>query len=288
MEEYEEYIIVNGIVYLNSGTSCLPRLLVSIDSLRRNYTGDITLVQFGEEGLDICCLLQDEYKFNIVCPSEKIVERKQHFLEKTRLHKYVDYDNSLFIDSDTLIQQDVSELFEEIGRNHFVVPRFSDWAMSKGVIRKRTGPWKNYAPDLHSKLCSSNLPSINVGVFGFNRDSELMSNWYDFTCKFKNTFIPDESACHLLVHKFKNKIISNIYNYSCSKDRSPIEGAKIIHYHGKKHCRLDENGKLKYHGELWVEHFIDLYKRKVCNVDCWVSECGDKRVKNLISQGGLN
>lgn len=270
----------NCVCYLNSGKSCLPRLLVSISSLREFYSGELNLVQFGEDGLDIILKMQDKFKINIILPNIEIAERKQHFLEKTRIHNHVDCENCLFIDSDTLIKCNFDELFSEIESNEFIAPQFADWSMRKRILIKRTRPWQKYDQNLYNKFLKSNLPSINVGVFGFNRNSELMKNWYDFTILNKGSFIPDESACHLLVHKYKSKIVSNIYNYSCSKDMSPIENAKIIHYHGKKHCRY-ENGNLKYHGELWVDYFNKLIDKNECDVSYWFNECGDKRLKGI-------
>ena len=39
----------DGVIYLNSGTKCLVRLLVSIHSLRKYYDGPVAIVSVGEE-----------------------------------------------------------------------------------------------------------------------------------------------------------------------------------------------------------------------------------------------
>lgn len=273
----------SGIAYLNCGTSCLPRLLVSISSLRRFYSGEITIVYFGTEGVDICKAISKEYKVKIIQLKE-LSGKNSHFLEKTRMHKYVDYEDTLFLDSDTLIMSDISELFREIEESEFVVPAFSDWKMNSKTICKRTSHWQDYFPDLYKKLIRSDWPSINVGVFGFSKDSELMLNWHGVAEKCKSSFIPDECACHLLLHKYKHKIISNIYNYSCSKDHSLIKDAKIIHYHGKKHVRMNDNGFLLFHSELWVDHFIQLYLKNACDIKGWVEKCNDRRVCGLVDK----
>jgi len=271
----------NGIIYLNAGTKMLPRLLVSIFSLRKYYTDKISIIQIGDIGLDILDLIQEKLACEIIYIPQELRIKHSYWFEKARLHHYTKYDNNLFLDSDTLILNPITELFDMIKEHEFIVPQFAHWTTANKKIQKRLSHWKDFEPQLFDKAISSRMPSINVGVYGFIKTSELMANWFDLTIKNVRASLPEESTCHLLLNKYPSKIIDSIYNYSCKHDKKHIKTAKIIHYHGRKHCRKDQNNNYIYNSIYWVQIWQSLFNINFCDVRSWYKSCGDSHLNKL-------
>ena len=55
----------NGIMHYNRGFRCIPRLIVCIQSLRKYYSGNITLVQDGEHDADLIKDLQKTFGIDV-------------------------------------------------------------------------------------------------------------------------------------------------------------------------------------------------------------------------------
>jgi len=269
----------NGIIYFNSGIKLLPRLLVSLHSLRK---------QDQNLPISLICIIDKENKkyienickyfsINIVEIKQKLFIKHHYWFEKSRMHMYSPYDNNIFIDSDTIILNDFKELFDEIEQNDFIATQFSNWVTSGRRIRQRLKQWMDTDEDLVKQTIQSSSPSVNVGVYGFKKTSELMNKWFDFTITHPIANLPEETSCHLLLQKYKGKIVSNIYNASCKFDDPISIGAKIIHFHGRKHCILETNKKsAKYNGDFWIKNWLEVYNNDICEIQKWYNLCGDK------------
>jgi len=264
----------NGIIYLNSGKKMLPRLLVSVYSLRKVYNGNISIIQIGDDGLDIINKISDKFNCQIIYSKQELNIKHHYWFEKSRTHLYTPYANTIFIDSDTLIINNIYELFDEIQQNDFIVPQFSNWICSGKRISKRLKSWNHIDKDLVKKTIESKMPSINVGVYGFKKISELMRHWFDFTIQNPNSPLPEEISCHLLLQKYKGKIISNKYNCSCKHDNPKLDDVKIIHYHGRKHCRF-KNGQPLFNSDLWIKSWKEIFAFNLSNIQNWYKDCGD-------------
>jgi len=271
----------NGILYLNSGTKCLARLLTSVHSLRKVYDGNICILSMGEESHVICSDIAKHYDCQFKIINQDLFMKKQYWYEKSRMHQYTPFENTLFLDSDTIIQKDISALFEIIEKEHFIVPQFSNWTTQKGVIQKRLKVWDVIDKQLVDDCISLNLPSVNVGVFGFRKDSEFMKHWFEITSKIENAVLPEESTCHLLLLLYKSKVINSLYNYSCKYDSKNVVDAFIIHYHGNKHCRRD-NGKLLFNADKWISNWQETRSNNTCDILNWYDKIGDGKLKGYM------
>jgi lipopolysaccharide biosynthesis glycosyltransferase len=273
-----------GVIYFNVGTKCLPRLVVSLWSLRKVYGGSICLISMGDESNEWCRKIA-EY-FGAEVGAHSLTDTSQYkqsaFLEKARMHHYSPYDNTIFIDSDTLIKRDFSELFEEIEEHHFIVPQFSNWTTQKGLIKKRLRAYSEFCQETIEECIKRNGPSVNVGVYGFSKDSTLMwHEWFVVTIKIPDAVLPEESTAHFLTLKHRSKIISSAYNCSCKFDNPYSSETKIIHYHGKKHCRPDGNGGYLYSGELWMREWQEVLEHNICGISDWFEQMGDKKLNKV-------
>lgn len=268
-----------GVIYLNAGTKMLPRLLVSLYTLRKHYNGAISIICIGEDHYSICSSITkciDNVK--LIQIEDNLKCRHHYWFEKSRINLYTPYDISIFIDSDTIIVDNFNELFDEIKDNDFIVPQFANWRTSGKKISSRLKTWNHIDKQLVDQTISSQMPSINVGVYGFKKSSELMKHWFDFTIQNKSSPLPEETSCHLLLQKYKGKIISNKYNCSCKHDDPKSDNVKIIHYHGRKHCRF-QNKEPIFGCDLWIKEWQEIFNINLCDIQNWYHKVGDSQLR---------
>lgn len=242
-----------GVIYYNVGKGAIVRLAVSLLTCVRHYSSKQITILSDYEGYDDCKEMAKYFGVNIKLIELEKLDKKEVLLNKCLAHTYTPYDNTIFIDADTLILNSFDELHDAADKDEFVVTQFSDWTTKRSVIRKRIKEWKSIFPEMVEPALQER-PSVNVGVYAFKKDSELMNAWFDYAKHGTHMFIPDEQCCHLLLPKFKNRIVSNDYNTSCKYDKI-TNNTKILHFHGRKHCRLDEEGNYVFNSDKWYFEF---------------------------------
>jgi len=241
---------MNGIIFYNIGFKMLVRLSVSLYTLRRNYSGDVTVI-CDEDSFNKCKKITDLFDVNILKVKNDLTGKNIPFLNKCLLHKFSPYDNTIFLDCDTLILKNFDELFDYFKNYEFFTTKFSSWTINK-IISKRIKAWTPYFPNLIKPALNFGF-AINTGVFGFRKDSKLMNDWFSYAVKGKDLFIPDETSCQLILHKYNHKLVSHNYNTSCKFDKI-TDDTRIIHFHGRKHCRI-QNGEFLFNSKLWYKEF---------------------------------
>ena len=251
--------LTHGVIYFNLGTKCLSRLIVSIWSLRQHYKGPVTVISTGEESNKFCqgfknCGLNIDVKY-VTFPNVK-EGRNTVFLQKASVNDHTPYDISIFLDSDTIVKGDISELFKLAEEHDFTVPQFCNWTTETRAIVKRTEAWRGIYPDLVDKALKP-APAVNCGIFAFKKNCEFMINWCKNVTPGRDNFIPDETGMQVVIHKYKHIVANQKYNCSCKYSTPADSDTRIIHYHGRKHCRLGKNKTLIYGAEIWVEQFKD-------------------------------
>lgn len=274
-------VMQEGILFYNTGTKCLPRLLVAIHSLRKQYIGNVCILSSGNDGVDICKDISIEYNCIFLEMNSDIEDMKHHYwFEKSRMHKYTPFYKTIFMDSDTVTIKDPSDLFKVIEDYKFVVPQFANWTTQNGIIQNRLKMWESIDKKLVEETLSKKAPSVNVGVYGFTKDSEFMNNWFDFTIQNPNAVLPEESSCHLLLNRYQGIVVDGKYNCSCKFDNPMRDDVRIIHYHGRKHCR-EKEGVYQFHGTNWVEQWMGVLHENVCDVNSWFGKCGDRYLRKV-------
>lgn len=271
-----------GIIFYNSGLKCLPRLLVAVKSLRDNYKKNISIISEEDSGYETCKNICEYFGCDLVKTKSSIKQvNKFYWYEKARMHNYTPYNTTIFMDSDTLTLKTPEDLFETTEENEFCATQFSNWRCNKVIIKKRLLPWSKIDEQLYKKTIQINNYSVNAGVFSFVKDSELMKNWFDFTINIPNAVLPEESTCHLLLNKYKGKIVESKYNCSCKHDDPNKKDTRIIHYHGRKHCRKDKEGNFIFNSHYWVNNFIECFEDNICDIKNWYNKCGDRYLEKI-------
>lgn len=266
-----------GVIYYNRGHGCVIRLMVSIQSLRKFYDGNITIFIEDYDHSQISHFLE-KYKISVISLDSQKLDN--NYVTKIVVSKLSPYDKTVFIDADTLIVGSIDELFLDIENYDLCVPQFSNWVSNGKTISRRIKKFAPYVSDNQIiRKAISYGPAINTGVYCFIKDSPIFDEWLEIARigQSKGLYIPDEIACQILLHKYNAKILDSKFNTSVrfgidQKDK------RIIHYHGRKHCR-------KFHlSELWIKEFFELLQNEKNNIETIVNNINYDRNLNKFLQ----
>lgn len=272
-----------GVVYYNGGTSCAVRLLVSLTSLRRHYSGPVTVLSEGEESHRLCERIAVSANADLKEWNSGVEEGvNRHFLAKTRCHVGTPYEISISLDSDTLIAGSTDDLFHEAAVSGFCIAQFSGWRSDGRTIAKRIREWAEFAPDDIEPAIRFG-PAINTGVMAFRRSATLFADWYPLALRGRDCFIPDEVSCQILLPRHPHRVLDGRWNRSCKHDNPDAPDTRIIHFHGRKHCRRG----LPFHGARWVAEFEAVLRENVAGVREWMP-AGDRVLHRHLRAGKSN
>ena len=246
----------NGVIYYNRGLKMIVRLAVSIHSLRKHYKGRFTILSQGDDCKDVCQEIAAYYGGRCQHVDFKTTPgERDTYLNACLSHEKTPYDISVWLDSDTVVLREFNELFSAAEKNEFAIAQFSTWKSSGGKIRGRIKSWESLYPDWVQPAIDYG-PAINCGVFAFRKDSKLMADWWNLAEPGRHlSWIPDETCCQLILHRYPHIIMPQEYNTSCKYGKR--EGARIIHYHGRKHCRI-LNDKPINMSDLWWKEYEEI------------------------------
>jgi len=243
-----------GIIYYNKGQKMLVRLIVSLHSLRKVYDKKIALLIEGP-GSDECKEIAKMYNADVVEVDFGASYKNKTYLNSCLSHTVTPYDTSIWIDSDTIILKDPSKLFKYANDNEFAIAQFAGWTTNGSKINKRIKAWKPYLPNFIEDAIGFG-PAINCGVYAFNKNSKLVKDWYDHAIKGKTSFIPDEVCCQVILPQYPHIIVDAKYNTSCKYGKVD-KNTVIIHYHGRKHCRI-KDGEYLNNSKLWFNEYSEV------------------------------
>jgi len=256
--------MTKGVIYYNSGDSCLIRLIVSLYSLRRVYDGNIVIFypmrDVGDHNfsIGICKKLGEIFNCDVQRIKNLAPEGKNRvFLERTKYHTVTPFDISMSIDSDTVVMSPKIVDFLDFAEDYeYVVASFADWGTSSGMVSKRIKFWEEHYPELIEDALSFG-PAINCGCFAFRKDAEIMGEWYNKAIKGRDSFICDETCMQILLPQYPHKILGSQYNTSCKHDINiNLPGYPVmVHFHGKKHCRMHNSGLPMNNADIWMYFF---------------------------------
>lgn len=240
--------LTRGVVYLLTGVSHAVRLVVSLWSLRRFYSGPITLLTTQKESHAIGSRCAADARLGIdhrVIRAPKL-KRNHSFLTKASYCLDAPYQANVHLDCDTLVTGDIEPLFDVGPEQPLIVTQFSDWSTAKPVIRKRIEAWRELSQDKmsqerYTEIIEKSLesqPAINTGVFGYYHRAPILPRWKEWTWVGRKTFICDEIALQILLPQFAHRTLDCRFN--CSPVyRSNQEDVRVWHFHGKKHLRKE-------------------------------------------------
>ena len=246
-----------AVVYFNKGTKCLVRMALSIASLRQVHK-DIDVVVYNQGDphpflSDICAFFQ----VKIVCFPES---SDKTLVSKVLILRYLDHDNVVFLDADTLVLQPLDQLFQWVEEHGMVFVNFEDWFTRGKTIQGRIVGWRGIVKDAFIEQALNYGTAINTGVFGIKKNHPMIDIWCDLVphgAK-NNLFIPDEISAQILIPSFPHYLAPKEYNRSARYGAE--EGTVVAHYHGRKHT-----GKWSL-SKIWRQFFWE-WKEKLSITD---------------------
>jgi len=257
-----------GIVYYNRGLGCIVRLAVSIHSLRKVYDGPICIMAHKDKGFEYCQDIMGHFadmgEFTVKQVDFPEVDRRgQTYLNACLTHTATPYETSIWVDADTLALRPFAEAWWTAAEQfEFAIAQIADWRVSRDdgtatSIGNRVLSIAEVHPDLMREALAYPA-AINCGVFSFVKSSKLMRDWYGMAEKCVGyIWIPDEVCCQAMLPIYPHHLMPHWYNVSCKYDNPYDENAKLVHYHGRKHCRI-EKGVYKNKSRLWYDAFDEI------------------------------
>jgi predicted SAM-dependent methyltransferase len=240
----------NGVIYYNKGNSCVIRLITSIYSLRKYYDGPVTVF------VESCSIDDIKYFFennHIDIVKVDNPENNSAYIRKIEISQLSPYINTVFIDADTVVLGNINELFDHASEHDMCVTKFAGWSSSGRTISKRIRSFEKYISEEMIKNAISYGPAINTGIYAFNKNSKIFDEWSKLAKigQSNSLYIPDEVACQILLPQYNVKVLDEIYNTSVRFGKVDNKN-KIIHYHGRKHCKAFSLC------EHWIKEFIEV------------------------------
>lgn len=156
----ESSTIKEGIVYLviDESGKYIDEFKKSYNSLRQFYSGDVTLITNLKVSID---------NLNIIKTENSFCDWRTMLLNKPKHLKLSPYEKSIFLDTDTIILDNFSELFTIL--DHF------DFCAA-------TGPMDYKWPRINGRELVGYLP-YNTGVLGYNSNKlcqNVFEDWLNF------------------------------------------------------------------------------------------------------------
>jgi hypothetical protein len=241
--------MTQGIVYLLHGRKLGVRLVVSLRSLRSHYSGPVAIISTDPESSSICSRIADDKRLNaihITCSPRPLAKRHWGYVLKTYVHQLSPFDESLFLDCDTVIRGDLGPLFSFSSPEQIVVTRCCNRATSRGIIAKRIKRWKELFPELVESALRYGH-GVNTGIFAFTRETLVMDRWRQVAVAGADHFIPDEIAMQLLLPHYPHQMLDQRFNCSPKYGNAYGDDVRVVHFHGRKHVGS--------HGQLWKDQY---------------------------------
>jgi hypothetical protein len=274
--------MTRGVLYYNHGTRCLPRLLVSLLTLRRHYSGDVAVAAEGEPPAPYRQMLADLGARLVPAP----VSHEYGLVKKSRVWRVSPFDVTVFLDADTVVQHPLDELFEQTEKHGLLVTKFHDWRTNGRKMRARIEGWRSKFPTYVDAAMKYGW-AINTGIQGWRKDNSGPLAAYEATTAAgldlkvsKKTL--DEIAMQLVVTAYKHFLAGSEWNVG--PIHGSVEGAKILHYHGHKHTRAGSPACDLWKREFWSlcerfpEHAASLTKGSPDDsVDLWLGRSFGRR-----------
>lgn len=283
-----------AVVYYITNPQHLPYLVVSANSLRRFWGGEIIVGMWPESLYTATMdLTNSSLKFNIQkdnhCEDGRKNEQelcKIRFLDRVKEL----CDECIYLDADTLIVQDISRLFDEIEDSpgaKFVATQFGDWDMTvpfaHGRVSRMLGN-SQVNQDSVERALDPSAPSVNSGVLATRAGEDLLKTWYKYTWATRMYPIAGEAALHVAVAEHVAQVLlGGEYNCSTTRFRNRHlndEDVKIWHFHGGTGMRPDKSPK---GFEIWWPEYQKVLADNVAGIQSWRRLCRNKYLDKLES-----
>jgi hypothetical protein len=244
----------------------MERLLVSVASLRRHYGGPATILCSRDESEPVARKIAAGYDVQVQRFQDAGSFRHATYTTKPQLPLVSPYDETVFIDADTMTVGGIGELWET--DRPLTITTFSDWVSTGRIIGSRIRQWLAVSPMcrfLAETQLSRPWPAINTGVFAFKRGWRWQRLWQELTDVGRRCSFTDELSMQILTSEMPQgdyRLLNCRFNFS---PIYPVQGVEptIYHFHGDKHARRPEGHA------IWWPEFMRLWESDAAGVGTW-------------------
>lgn len=275
--------------YLMSGDAHAAYLVVSLRSLRRHYTGKVTVWAYPES-IDTVRLIAGDFSLDIRARQWDPIYRGKNgqFFNKLSLLEILPDGANLYLDADTMINASVDSLFKSIEQYGFVATQFGTWVSTGRTIAKRVSRLTGRYPidqEALKRVLETAYPSVNGGVVGCRPQSSALQIWKAWTEQLLDIFIADETVLHAVMGKFNGPdealwehfLVLLGGRFNCSPKYQPAglpdSEVAIWHFHGDSNTRPD---KSKKGFDLWYPEYRDCVEKNVGFINTWLAAARDQ------------
>lgn len=253
-----------GVLYFVAGSKHCVHAIVSIASLRKHYSGPIAICTEADgPGRECAEWIAKDDALNIpggpvlVIPDKKLAagSRGKSYFCKTIVPRLSPFEQTLYLDADTLIVGDLNPLWPDPSTGEVVLTQFADWISTGSRMQQRIKPWAElcedeetgrviYTPDAQQLRrvqvqLSKSWPAINTGVMAWSKTSEPFCDEWNRVTSMRNVFIVDETACQIIFPEYPHRVMDDRFNASVVFPRTGQQVAtrtdiRALHGHGFK------------------------------------------------------
>lgn len=208
-----------GVLYIAFGQSFTREAIMSLKSLRR-YMKDIPIC-FMTDCCDDVSLLNDD---NLLI----VKIQPQHIRSKVDFVYYTPFKKTLYLDSDTVIVRDISDIFETLDR--------FDVAVTHDYARKRL-KYAKLVPE-YEKIPYA-FSEVNGGVFAYASNEathRFLSMWKNYFYKyFQQTNGWDQVSLRIALWESNVQLFHMPFEYNIRSKENREKQEKFKHEFGEQH-----------------------------------------------------
>ncbi|MCA9265809.1 MAG: hypothetical protein KDA60_18230 [Planctomycetales bacterium] len=266
--------MTRGVVYLLTSNQLAARLVVSVYSLRRWYSGPICLFSTRPESHELGEICAHDPRLAVehrTIPERPGRGHTSAYLTKTATMLKSPYDQSLFLDADTLVAGDIRPLFDSLEEGEVTATAFCEGLTTDAHFQEQLEKWRTLGDPAHLAFRVPSLiwgvshfsyPAINVGVFAVRRDAAILPHWDALTLAAHNMPLPEEIALQLLLPEFDHSILAMKYNCHPMAYRGG-DDVRIWHFAGATHLDHDPSRA------LWLPAYDECRQHNIARICEW-------------------
>lgn len=206
----------DGFAYMLVGDKHAVQLVVSLYSLRSFWRGPVALIVGDDAALNVARLCQLDARLGpvqvVTWEAPRGGGKGLQHANKTYIGELTPFDRTAFLDADTLITGDPTDLFPRADSDEIRLTRFANWLSNERPVWRRVEGYRKLCPTLVDRAQFQPLPAINTGTFGIStRATDYLLTWAHYS-RTLPIFMSDELVAQIIFPDFPHTILDERWN----------------------------------------------------------------------------
>lgn len=229
----------DGFAYMLVGDKHAVQMVVSLYSLRSFWRGPVALIVGDSAAENVARLCQTDARLGplsvVVWDAPRGGGKGLQHANKTYIGELTPFARTAFLDADTLVTGDPTDLFPADGSDEIRLTRFANWSSNERPVRGRVETYRELCPELVDRAQNNPFPAINTGTFGISiRSTDYLLTWAHYSRTLPK-FMSDELVAQIIFPDFPHVVLDERWN--CSPIFSwpryaPPKNADVRIWHG--------------------------------------------------------